>query len=125
MLSYEQILLLHEAALREHGGNPGILNESNIHSAINQPYQTFDGVDLYVGPIAKAAALGYFLTKAHGFGDGNKRVGYLAMKVALFASGYHLVTTPDEGEFIILAVAEGEANLEELTLWVEDHIEPA
>lgn len=125
MLPYEQILLLHDAALKEHGGNPGILNESNILSAINQPYQTFGGVDLYVGPIAQAAALGFFLTKAHGFADGNKRVGYMAMKVALFASGYHLVCTPDEGELIILAVAEGEASLEELTLWVESHLEAA
>jgi death-on-curing protein len=124
MLSFAEVLALHDAAIKEFGGSPGILTEDRILSALNQPLQTFGGVDLYEGPIAKSAALGFFLTKAHGFQDGNKRVGYMAMKVALLKSGYHLKCTPDDGEFIILAVAEGEADLNELTRWAESHVEP-
>jgi death-on-curing protein len=122
VLSYEEILRIHDATLREHGGPAGVLNESNIISALNQPLQTFGGVDLYVGPIAKSAALGFFLSKAHGFTDGNKRVAYIAMKIALFLNGFHLQCSADEGEAMILGVVEGKADLATLTRWVEDHI---
>jgi death-on-curing protein len=124
MLSYEEILLIHQKASELDHTAQGILSSDAIHSAIGQPLQTFGGVDLYEGVVAKAAALGYFLTKAHGFQDGNKRVGYMAMKIALLKEGYHLKCDPDDGEYIILSIAEGESKLEDLTEWVEDHIYP-
>ncbi|MBQ7590501.1 MAG: virulence protein RhuM/Fic/DOC family protein [Verrucomicrobia bacterium] len=43
-------------------------------SALGAVYQCFGGKDLYPSPQEKAANLLYFITKNHGFSDGNKRI---------------------------------------------------
>ena len=124
MLTYEQILQLHQAAIREFGGSNGIRDQGLIISAIAQPHQSFGGVDLYPTPIAKAAALGWSLAKNHGFVDGNKRIGWLATKVALFELGYHLNCSADEGEAIMLGIVAGEFDIADYTLWIESTVVP-
>jgi death-on-curing protein len=46
-LSKRQILMLHSALLSESGGSDGIRDEGLLDSAINTPFQTFAGQDLY------------------------------------------------------------------------------
>lgn len=124
MLTYDQVLQLHQAAIREFGGSNGIRDKNLILSAIAQPHQSFGGVDLYPTPIAKVAALGWSLTKNHGFVDGNKRVGWLATKVALFEFGYHLNCSADEGEAIMLGIVDGEFDITDFALWIASVIVP-
>lgn len=50
-----------------------------IESAINKPFQTFDGKDLYDSIDEKVAAVTFSLIKNHGFIDGNKRIGVSVM----------------------------------------------
>ena len=124
MLTYAQVTQLHQAAIREFGGSNGIRDEGLILSAIAQPHQSFGGVELYPTPIAKAAALGWSLTKNHGFVDGNKRVGWLATKVALFELGYHLNCSADEGEAMMLGIVKSEFDIVDYTLWIESIVVP-
>lgn len=42
----EQVILLHQALIVEFGGASGIRDESLLESAIAQPFQTFEGIDL-------------------------------------------------------------------------------
>ncbi len=79
---------------------------------------------MYPTPIAKAAALGWFLTKNHGFIDGNKRVGWLSTKVALFGLGYHLDCSADESEEIMLGIVAGDFDIADFTLWIESIVVP-
>lgn len=46
-LSKPQILLLHEQLIAETGGSPGLRDEGMLDSALNAPFQTFGGEDVY------------------------------------------------------------------------------
>jgi prophage maintenance system killer protein len=56
----------------------------SFKSSIGAIYQTFDDKDLYPTLEEKAAHLYYFVTKNHGFVDGNKRIA-----AAMFISFSH------------------------------------
>ncbi len=66
---------------KEFSTGAGIRDFGLLESAVNAPFQTFDGQDLYATIFDKAAHLAYGLTKNHGFVDGNKRVAIHAMLV--------------------------------------------
>ena len=59
----------------------GIRDLGLLESAVNAPFQTFGGEDLYKTIFDKAAHLAHGLAKNHGFVDGNKRVAIHAMLV--------------------------------------------
>ena len=82
-LTKEQILLLHSALTAQSGGSAEIRDDGLLESAINAPFQTFDGQELYPSLLEKATRLGYGLIKNHPFVDGNKRIGTHAMLVFL------------------------------------------
>lgn len=75
VLSKRQILLLHSALISESGGSDGIRDDGLLDSALNTPFQTFAGQDLYPTVLEKAARLGFGLIRNHPFIDGNKRIG--------------------------------------------------
>ena len=83
MLTKQQILLLHAQLIRQSGGSDGVSDEGLLDSAISQPFQTFDNMELYPGIVDKAVRLGYGLITNHPFVDGNKRIGTHAMLVTL------------------------------------------
>ena len=63
----------------------GVRDIGLIESAINAPFQTWDGQDLHPTIFDKAAQLFYKLTQNHGFVDGNKRVALHTAAVFLRA----------------------------------------
>lgn len=73
--------LLHSALISESGGSDGIRDNGLLDSALNTPFQTFAGRDLYPTVPEKAAGLGFGLIRNHPFIDGNKRIGAHAMLV--------------------------------------------
>ena len=46
-LSKPQIFLLHEQLIAETGGSSGLRDEGMLDSALNAPFQTFGGEDVY------------------------------------------------------------------------------
>ena len=82
-LSKSQVLLLHEQLVAETGGSPGLRDEGMLDSALNAPFQTFGGEDVYPSLQQKAAHLCFGLVKNHPFVDGNKRIGAHVMLVFL------------------------------------------
>ena len=95
VLSKHQILLLHQQLINETGGSPGLRDE--------------------------AARLCYGLVKNHPFVDGNKRIGAHAMLVFLAVNGLELSYTQQELADIILQVAAGEKEYEDLLAWLLTH----
>ena len=59
-LTKAQIINMHRLLIQETGGREGIKDEDLLDSALNAPFQTFDGEDLYKTIQAKAANLGFF-----------------------------------------------------------------
>lgn len=120
-LSKEQIILLHQELIKETGGTDGIRDEGLLDSALNSPFQSFDGVDSFPSIQKKAARLGFGLIKNHAFVDGNKRIGTHAMLVFLALNGIEIDYTQEELSTTILKVASGKYSFEELVQWIINH----
>ena len=120
-LSKEQILLLHSQLIQQTGGSDGVRDHALLESAIEAPFQSFGGDELYPTIQAKAARLGYGLIKNHCRIDGNKRIGTHVMLVFLALNGIELSYTQKELYEVILQVASGELEYEDLLKWILRH----
>ena len=120
-LSKSQVLLLHEQLVAETGGSPGLRDEGMLDSALNAPFQTFGGEDVYPSLQQKAAHLCFGLVKNHPFVDGNKRIGAHVMLVFLALNGIELQYTQTELSDIILQLAAGTIQSSDLLNWVPTH----
>ena len=120
-LSKEQILMLHSQLIEEYGGSDGVRDYKLLDSALENPFQSFGGEELYPTLQAKAARLGYGLIKNHCMIDGNKRIGTHAMLVFLAINGIELDYTQKELYETILAIADGSLEYEDLLKWILEH----
>lgn len=120
-LSKEQILMLHSQLIEEYGGSDGVRDYNLLDSALENPFQSFGGEELYPTLQAKAARLGYGLIKNHCMIDGNKRIGTHAMLVFLAINGIELDYTQKELYETILAIADGSFEYEDLLKWILEH----
>lgn len=121
MISEEDVLLLHELSIVDFGGSKELRDRNLLLSAISRPYQTFDGNDLYLTPIEKAAALGESIILNHPFVDGNKRTAVLAMTALLHEYDIELVADGFELYQFIISMSEGKAKFPEIVKWLEQH----
>lgn len=119
IISVSQVNFLHELGILEHGGSAGVRDASIIESAVMQPCQTFDGVDLYPSLLEKVATLGFGIIRNHGYIDGNKRAGLSAMALVLHQEYGELEYNIDEAEAICLGVADSSVNREQLHSWLK------
>lgn len=117
-LNEGQVLRMHAQLLEQTGGMPGVRDEGLLQSALEAPFQSFGGEEVYPSIQQKAARLGYGLIKNHPFLDGNKRIGTHVMLVFLLLNGIELDYTQQELEEIILDVAASRAGNEELLQWL-------
>lgn len=120
-LSKKQILMLHTQLIQQTGGSEGVRDYNLLDSALETPFQSFGGDELYPTIQAKAARLGYGLIKNHCMIDGNKRIGTHAMLVFLALNGIELKYMQKELYETILDVAAGKIEYEDLLQWVLDH----
>ena len=120
-LSKSQILLIHDQLITETGGSSGLLDEGLLDSALNAPFQTFGEEDVYPSLQQKAARLCCGLVKNHPFVDGNKRIGAHAMLVFLALNGVELQHSQTELSDVILRLAAGEIEAQELLRWILSH----
>jgi len=120
-LSKTQILMLHSQLIDEFGGSNGVRDYNLLDSAIESPFQSFGGEELYPTIQAKAARLGYGLIKNHCMIDGNKRIGAHAMLVFLAINGIELNYTQSELYNLILKIANGSLDYEDLLKWIWEH----
>ena len=120
-LSKEQILMLHSQLISQFGGSDGVRDYNLLESALEVPFQSFGGEELYPTIQSKATRLGYGLIKNHCMIDGNKRIGTHAMLVFLALNGIELKYTQKELYETILAVADGSLEYEGFLQWVLEH----
>ena len=99
----------------------GVRDENLLASAVNTPFQTFMGNDLYPSLYDKAAQLCYGIVKNHPFTDGNKRTALHSMYVYLIINGFDIIATQQEVEDLIIDVAAGNMTNIELAQWLRDN----
>lgn len=89
-LTKKQVLKRHTQLIESTGGCDGIRDDGLLDSALESPFQSFGGEELYPSIQAKAARLCYGLVKNRAMIDGNKRIGVHSMLVFLAVNGYEL-----------------------------------
>ena len=121
ILSKEQVLMMHRQLISVTGGSDGIRDEGMLDSALLNPFQSFGGEELYPSIQAKAAQLCFGLVKNHAMIDGNKRLGAHVMLVFLMLNGYELIYIQKELVDIILELAAGKKNVNDILQWIILH----
>ena len=121
-LTRSEVDTFHDVEVRRNGGLPGLRDDGAVESALARPqqkwaYGTPDLADL-------AAAYGFGLAKNHGYLDGNKRIGFLALATFLDLNGQDLVATEPEAVTVMLGVASGELGEAELAVWIRRSVTP-
>lgn len=99
----------------------GVRDENLLASAVNTPFQTFMGNDLYPSIFDKAAQLCYGIANNHPFTDGNKRTALHSMYVYLIINGFDIDASQQEVENLIINVAAGNMTNVELAQWLRDN----
>lgn len=97
----------------------GVRDENLLASAVNTPFQTFMGNDLYPSIYDKAAQLCYGIANNHPFIDGNKRTALHSMYVYLIINGYDITASQQDVENLIINVAAGNITNTELAYWLK------
>ena len=118
----EQIIELHDDIVAQSGGSKGIRDINLIDSAINAPFQTFFGRELYPTFEEKAARLAYNLTMNHAFFDGNKRIGAGALCLFLEINDVNLIATDQDIIDTFLDLASEKIDYDMFFDWVRKHI---
>jgi len=113
-LSKEQVKRMHAKLLQATGGPDGIRSEALLESALNSPFQTFNGMELYPSTIAKIARIAYSLVCNHPFVDGNKRIGVYVMLALLELNHIEAEFSDDDIILIGLELADGRMDYERL-----------
>jgi len=121
MIHLEDVLNIHEFLINKFGGSHGLRDESLLKSALARPFQTFDQVDLHKTFVEKAAALIESIISNHPFVDGNKRTGYVLMRLYLMANGLDIIADPDEKYDFVIAIASGDISHEQIVDWIRNH----
>ena len=94
-----------------------------LTSASIRPATRLYGEEMYPGLVAKAAALMHSIVAHHPLVDGNKRLGWLSLVITLDPNGIRLDVPDDEAFALTVAVAAGEADLEEIVHTVEQWLD--
>ncbi|HLL82388.1 MAG TPA: type II toxin-antitoxin system death-on-curing family toxin [Longimicrobium sp.] len=98
-------------------------DEGLIASALARPQNRW-GYSQDVDLPELAASYGFGRTKNHGFIDGNKRVGYMAMYVFLGINGLDIEASEDEVVILMTGVASGERSENDLAEWLRERVVP-
>lgn len=120
-LNIDQVLAIHSAVIEQAGGSRGIRDIRLIDSAVARPQATFGGSDLYPDILSKAACLGHSLICNHPFVDGNKRTGYMSIRLFLNINGYDLKATEDEKYTFVMEIAEKKRDERAIAEWLKKY----
>ena len=122
MIDSADAIRIQELLIDRFGGTKGIRDPNLLESALFRPFQTFDLKELYPHPINKAAALIESLLINHPFIDGNKRIGYVLMRLLLMDYGIDIQATEEEKYEFVMAIAKGEYKYDEIVKWIRNVI---
>ncbi len=122
MIDIADAIRVHDILIDQFGGSKGIRDHGLLESALSRPFQTFDRKDLYANPAEKAAALIQSILINHPFVDGNKRVGYVLMRLLLMEFGFDIVATEEEKYDLVIKIAEGKYQHAEISDWLTEKI---
>ncbi len=112
---------VHLDQLREHGGLPGVREDSTLEAALARPQQRWH-YEPQSDRATLAAAYGWGLVTSHPYRDGNKRTAFLAMAIFLGLNGFEIEAAQEEVVTTMFAAAAGQLTETQLAEWVRAHL---
>lgn len=122
MISIDEAIQIQSLLINKFGGSEGLRDRKLLESALMRPYQTFDNKELYPTPPEKAAAVIESNVINHPFVDGNKRFGYVTMRLTLMAYRYDISADENDKYNFVKQIASGELKYEEILQWIKNKI---
>jgi len=95
-----------------------------LEAAAARPAASAFGEDAYPTLREKAAALLHSVARNHPFTDGNKRTATVGMIFMLRVNGQAVLWEQDEALTMILRVAEGQCQIDEVASWLPLRAQP-
>lgn len=123
MIEIKEVLLIHDILIKEFGGSEGIRDYNLLVSALGRPFGGTQNNEFYPSVHEKAGALIESLVRNHPFVDGNKRTGYVIMRLFLLSHGLNIIASQEEKYEFVMNIASGISTLEQTTLWIFNHLE--
>lgn len=114
-------LAIHGRQISEHGGDRGVCDTALLSSALAKPRNLFEYSPQEADIPRLAAAYLYGIVNNHPFIDGNKRTGLVVCGVFLRLNGKHLTASLPELYAMVMAVASGEMDEEEIAEFIRTH----
>ena len=121
MIEIAEVLAIHKTLIAKFGGADGVRDHSSLSSALQRPFQTFDGQPVYKSELEKAAALLESVLTNHPFVDGNKRTGYVLLRKYLLQNGIDIIADEQQKYDFIIDVASGKTRFEEILAWLKEY----
>ncbi|MFN6540185.1 MAG: type II toxin-antitoxin system death-on-curing family toxin [Nostoc sp. EkiNYC01] len=122
-LTISQVLDIHQRQIQKFGGTSGVRDEGLLDSALAQPQATFRGELLHPTIAQQAAAYLYHLAMNHPFIDGNKRTAFAVMLTFLNLNSYSLNLSQEQAYSLVIQVLQREISKEELSAFLELHLQ--
>ncbi len=119
MIALQDAINIQKILIEKFGGSAGLRDRDLLESALLRPYQTFDGKELYDSPSKKAAAIVESIVTNHPFVDGNKRFGYVAMRLVLMEFGLEISATQQQKYDFVMKIAKGELRYDGIHDWIK------
>lgn len=120
-ITLTQLIEFHRRITIKTGGSDGIRDKGLLESALNRPFATFSGEDLYTPIEKKIAVVTHSLISNHGFVDGNKRIGVSTMILLSKLNNIKLEFTQEELVELGIGTAEGKYLEEDIFNWIMNH----
>ena len=116
----EEVVAIHDIAIREFGGSLGLRDAGALESALMRPQLGY-----YDSLIEEAAALMESLAMNHPFVDGNKRTSFFATDTFLRKNGYFIECDSDEAFAFFMHLFETNSfRFDQLREWLEANVRP-
>jgi death-on-curing family protein len=124
-LDLEDLLAAAEAAL---GATPSVRDIGLLEAAVARTKASIFGADAYPDLDTKAAALLQSIVSGHPLVDGNKRLGWVALRLFYLLNDADIEAPVDDALALVIAVADGSvrdvaAIAERLAAWRVRHLE--
>jgi len=125
-VSRQEILELHDLVLEESGGpsSSGVLNSGMLDSCLDKYTSGDPWLPPSIDQFERIAALLRCLILFHPFVDGNKRTAIVAASTLLRKLGYIFECDIEEVVMVLVQVALGTLEVEEITEWLRSHSNP-
>lgn len=124
MIDLKLALEVHEEALRGTGGASGVRDIELLQSALARPFGSFGGQLFYETAEERAGAILESILLNHPFVDGNKRTGYILMRLVLNMDGLDLNRPKNDRYDFVIQVASGNLSFEEIVAWIRNAVAP-